>query len=135
MIEPFWNQKIVFSRGENLFVWHKLGLKMTTFRRTSNAFKNGVLMLRNISTPFLNAYMRLILERYLIRYFCPFLATLKSAKPLFYSVLLPCQGSFADPPNRAPAYFPDHNKITNMNFVNKGGELFVGKKSDETPIL
>ena len=41
---------------------------MTTCRRISNAFKNGAFMLRNLSTPFSNAYTRPSFERYIFHF-------------------------------------------------------------------
>ena len=79
---------------------------MSTLVRTFNAFKNGALMSRNISTPLLNGYTRAILERFNSPSFHTlFLTTSKSLKPLFCSVSWRFRGCFGPAPNRVPEYY------------------------------
>ena len=85
---------------------HKLSLEMTTCCLSSNAFKNGVLMLRNIGSPLSNAYRNPIFERL---YFCVLFHllsfVLKVLNPYFCSVFVDEQPLlFRTPQTRAAGY-------------------------------
>ena len=97
---------------------------------SSNAFKNGALMLRNISTPLLNGYTRAILERFNSpSLHALFLKPQNPWNPYFCSVSWRFCGCFWPPPKPTTRIFSPHNRITaKVRFVNKVGALFVFKK-------
>ena len=96
-----------------------------------NAFKNGALMSRNISTPLLNGHARAIFERFNSSSFhALFITTSKSLKPLFLQRFVTISWVFlAPPPKPSTRIFSAHKRITaKVRFVNKVGALFVSKK-------
>ena len=95
-------KKRFFPRWKVSNFQHKC-TEMSTLVRTSNAFKNGALMSRNISTPLLDAYTRAILERF--TYPC-FHAQPQNPWNLFFAAFRDdFVGVLGPPPNRAPEYF------------------------------
>ena len=74
-----------------------------------NAFKNGALMSRNISTPLLTGHARAIFERFNSPSFhALFITTSKSLKPLLLQRFVTISWVFLAPPppqNRVPEYF------------------------------
>ena len=93
-----WRTKNVFPRWKVSSFQHKC-TEMCTLVRTSNAFKNGALMSRNISTPLLNGYTQAILERFNSPSFhALFLTTSKSLKPLFLQRFVTISWVFRPPP-------------------------------------
>ena len=79
LMQPFWNKKkSVFPRW-NLFIRCKVSLEIPTSSLSSNAFKSGALMLRNIGTPLSNASTHPIFECINFPCFWPFV--LLSSQP------------------------------------------------------
>ena len=102
---------------------------------SSNACKNGALMLRNISTPLLNGYTRAILERLnSFSFHALFLKPQNPWNPYFCSVSWRFCGCFWPPPKPTTRIFSPHHRITaKVRFVNKVGALFVFKKRSWNP--
>ena len=83
---------------------------MSTLGLSSNAFNNGALMLRNISTPLLNGHARAIFERLNSPSFhALFLRTSKSLKPLFLQRFVTISWVFLAPPKSSTITFSAHN--------------------------
>ena len=104
--------KTTLSPGVRLFLRQKLTPKITTCRRTSNAFKNGALMLRNISTPFSNVYTRPIFERYFFVLFAPYQGNPYIRETPIFVGFLTIRGLRVEPPQTEQKYIPRHKEIT-----------------------
>ena len=103
---------------------------------SSNAFKNGALTLRNISTPLLNGHARAILECFNSPSFhALFLKPQNPWNPYFCSVSWRFCGCFWPPPPKPTTRIcSPHNRITaKVRFVNKVGALLVFKKRSWNP--
>ena len=104
----------------------QLSLEMTNWSLSSNAFKNGALMLHNIGTPLLIAY------RHPTQLFPMFRAlsalSWKPRNPYFCRVLVPRYPFRHDPPNTCRRIFPSQKNISGrMENVNSRGSLVLKK--------
>ena len=126
LMQPFWNPKNRVFPWWNYVVRHKFCLEMMTCRLSSNAFKNGRLMLRNIGSPLSNAYRHPMFERIYFPCFKPFLAQAsKPRNPYFFcSVFEAKQLFYQNPPNMCSRIFPSQKNEKMKNLNSHGSLLF-----------
>ena len=104
-------KKRVFPRW-NLFIRRKVSLEIPTCSLSSNAFKNGALMLRNIGTPLSNASRHPIFERINFPCFRPcLLFSSQPRNPYFCSVFHVKEPFRQDPPNACSCIISSQKNI------------------------
>ena len=127
----FQTKKPVLPRW-NLFIRTKLALENQTCGLSSNAFKNGALMLRNIGTPFSNS-RHPIFERINFPCFRPrLLFPSQPRNPYFCSVFHVKQPFCEDPPKSVQLYNFEsgkYNKKSKIAKLREASKLLLGDLS------